>query len=216
MTLAQPALPFRHRPRYDPADFIAGAPNEAALAWLADPARWPGLRLALHGPPGAGKTHLLHLFAYRNSAALAPAAALPADPAAPLAIDDADQAPEAALLHLLNLAAERRLPLLLAARAAPARWPLALPDLASRLAATTAVAIAEPDDALLAALLARLLAERQLAVAPHVQTYLLNRLPRTAAAMRDAAATLDRAGLEARRPVTRALAAATLGFGAEA
>ena len=68
------------------------------------------------------------------------------------AIDDADAmadagagadadagADEATLLHLLNATAEARLPVLLAARTPPARWPVRLPDLASRLRAITAV-----------------------------------------------------------------------------
>ena len=64
-------------------------------------------------------------------------------PTTALAIDDADAVPEATvLLHTLNAAAEARLPVLLAARTAPARWPVSLPDLASRLRATTAVALA--------------------------------------------------------------------------
>ena len=72
---------------------------------------------------------------------------------------------ETALLHLLNAAGEAGLPILLAAPAPPSRWPVRLPDLASRLRAITAVEIGPPEDALLRTLLARLLAERQLASA---------------------------------------------------
>ena len=47
-----------------------------------------------------------------------------------IALDDADAAPdETALFHLLNAAREARLPVLLAARTPPARWPVRLPDL---------------------------------------------------------------------------------------
>ena len=63
---------------------------------------------------------------------------------------------------------------------------------------------------LLAALLARLLADRQLRVAPDVQAWLLARLPRTPAALGEAVARLDQAGLAARLPITRALARTTL------
>jgi len=65
-----------------------------------------------------------------------------------------------------NLVAERRGAMLLTAREPPARWAGLLPDLRSRLAAAPAVAggVAEPDDALLAALLGKLFADRQLAV----------------------------------------------------
>ena len=67
--------------------------------------------------------------------------------------------------------------------------------------------IGQPDQDMLRALLARLLAERQMAVPEAVQDWLLTRLPRTAGAMREAAAALDRASLAARRPVTRQIAA---------
>ena len=98
--------------------------------------------------------------------------------------------------------------MLLAGRAPPARWNLALPDLASRLRATVAVQIRPAGDPLLHALLARLLAERQLAVPEPVQATLLARLPRHPAALRDAVARLDRLTLATGRRMTRALAAA--------
>ncbi|MFZ4409857.1 MAG: HdaA/DnaA family protein [Paracraurococcus sp.] len=144
---------------------------------------------------------------------------LPDWPTGPgLVLDDADCAPEEeALLHLLNLAAERGLALLLAGREAPARWPVALPDLRSRLRAMTAVAVLPPGDALLAALLRRHFLLRQLRVERVVQDWLLTRLPREAAAMAEAAARLDRAALAAGGRITRPLARAALagmpGFG---
>jgi chromosomal replication initiation ATPase DnaA len=84
---------------------------------------------------------------------------------------------------------------------------VALPDLASRLRGIASVEIRVPDDSLLRSLLARLLADRQLAVPEAVQDWLCRRLPRTPAAMREAAARLDRAALIAGRRVTRAIAA---------
>jgi chromosomal replication initiation ATPase DnaA len=110
----------------------------------------------------------------------------------------------------MNGVAEAGFPLLLAARLPPARWRVELPDLGSRLRATLAVAIAPAEDELLRALLARLLSERQLAVPAAVQDWLLLRLPRTAAAIRDAAARLDEAALAAGSRITRGLAAEQL------
>jgi chromosomal replication initiation ATPase DnaA len=206
------ALPFPQLSTYDTADFLAGACNEAALAWLADPSQWPGLRLVVHGPPGCGKTHLLHVFAARHGAALLPALALrrlsPPPEAPALAVDDADTVPDArALLHLLNAAAENGQPVLLSARSTPAAWPVALPDLASRVRAITSVALGLPDDDLLRPLWARLLAERQLRVPEKMQAYMLARLPRTGGALREAAARLDRLSLAQGGTVGRALAA---------
>ncbi len=232
VTPRQLALPFAHDPRYDD-EILAGDANQAALAWTAQPLRWPARRLALWGEAGTGKTHLLHLWSRSHGALLLDGAALrdrdPRQPAvgawhdaatlplphagaapAALAIDDADLAAEEALLHLLNTANEAGQPVLLAARAAPARWGTALPDLRSRLRATTAVELGPPDDALLHALLDRLLADRQLAVSPATRDWLLAHLPRTPAALREAAARLDRVSLAEGRRVTRALAAGIL------
>ena len=206
-------LPFDHQPHYAAVDLFEGPSNAAALAWLGRTAAWPQLRLALWGAEGCGKTHMLHVWAARTGGTLLTGAALvgePAPPQGPLAIDDADTARERPLLHLLNAAAEARQPVLLAGRAPPAHWPVALPDLASRLRAITAVEIGAADDGLLRALLARLLAERQLAVPEPLQDWLRLRLPRTAAAFRVVAARLDRAALASGRRVTRAMAAATL------
>ena len=213
----QLALPFVHVPRLTEADFLPSAATRPALAWLASTANWPGRRLALWGGPGSGKTHLLHIWSTRTGARLLDGAMLryaglggdwrPG----PLAIDDADLAPsEAGLLHALNAAQEARHPVLLAARTPPARWPVALPDLASRLRATMAVPLGAADDGFLRTLLARLLSDRQLLVPGAVQDWLLAVLPREPAALREAAARLDRAALAAGRSVTRALAAQTL------
>jgi chromosomal replication initiation ATPase DnaA len=203
-------LPFAYAPHMTAADFLPAPSNAAALAWLDRTEAWPQRRLALWGQEGSGKTHLLHVWAARCGAALlcGPALRLAATaPDRPLAIDDADTAPEQPLLHLLNAAAEAGLAVLLAGRAPAARWPVALPDLASRLRAAAAVEIRPAEDALLRALLARLLADRQVAVPEAVQSWLLTRLPRTPAAMREAAARLDRAALAAGGAVTRSLAA---------
>lgn len=206
-------LPFAYAPDMTAADFLPAPSNAAALAWLERTEAWPQGRLALWGQEGSGKTHLLHVWAARVGAALLPGHALRLGgtaPDRPLAIDDADTAPEQPLLHLLNAAAEGGLGVLLAGRTPAARWAVALPDLASRLRATAAVEIRPAEDALLRALLARLLADRQVAVPEAVQSWLLTRLPRTPAAVREAAARLDRAALAAGGAVTRGLAAAVL------
>ena len=213
MAADQLPLPFPHQPSYAAADFLAAPSNEAARAWLERTEDWPEHRLALWGGAGCGKTHLLRLWAGRRGARVLSGATLtgPLEPVPPagIALDDADALCDAtALLHLLNAAREAQHPVLLAARAAPARWPVRLPDLASRLRAITAVEIAPPEDSLLRALLMRLLADRQLVVGPGLQEWLLLRLPRSPAALREAAARLDRAALASGRGVTKAIAAA--------
>lgn len=204
-------LPFDHRPRFAAAGFIAAPSNEEALAWLARTPDWPQGRLALWGESGCGKTHLLHRWAARHQAPVLPGAGLRLEPpTGPIAIDDAETAPEPALLHWLNGAAEAGHPVLLAALLPPARWTIRLPDLASRLRAMLAVPIGPPDDELLRALLASLVVERQMKVPEAMQLYLLQRLPRTAWAMREAARQLDRLTMAAGGALTRAVANAVI------
>ena len=217
----QLALPFTLSQIYDAGDFLADESNATARAWL-DATRldeaWPAHRLALWGDEGCGKSHLLHVWTRNHGGVLLPGCGLRGmQPLADLlpgllhvggiAVDDADMAPEEPLLHLMNAAAEAGVPLLLAARDAPARWPTRLPDLASRLRAMTVAQVHPPGEAMLRVLLSRLLSARQLVVAEPVQEWLLLHLPRHPAALREAAARLDHTALAAGRPVTRALAA---------
>lgn len=219
---AQLPLPFSPTVSHAAADFVPAPASAEARAWLARWPDWPAGRLGLWGPAGSGKSHLAAIWAARAGAGVLPAgrlglAEIPAlvDSTRHLAVEDADRqagdpAAERALLHLLNAVAEAAGTVLLTGRAPPARWPVALADLRSRLAATAAVAIAAPDEALLAAVLAKTLADRQLAVDPEVIGYLVARLPRTFTAIQQAAEALDRAALAAGRRVSRALAARLL------
>jgi chromosomal replication initiation ATPase DnaA len=207
-------LPLTLAPSSARADLVEDASNAAALAWLDRPGEWPLGRLALHGAAGVGKSHMLRAAAAEGGWRLLRGPelteALALAPAAGTALDEADAAPETALFHLINRHAEARAPLLLAAREAPSRWPTRLPDLASRLKATTAVGVEAPSDALLAALLAKHLADRQLRVPPEVQSYLLARLPREAAAVAGVVAALDAAALAAGATITRPFAGRVL------
>jgi chromosomal replication initiation ATPase DnaA len=220
---ARPQLPLElgHPIQLGERDFVVAEGNRAALGWIESWPRWPGPALAIHGPAGSGKTHLAHLWTARSGAALLSAADLAGlDPeqaaAGPVALDGLGAAPlsageERALLHLHNLLAERGRHLLLLGRQPPARWPILLPDLRSRLAAAASVAVAEPDDALLEAVLAKLFADRQVAVGPELPRYLAARIERSFAAAQAVVARLDRAALAAGRPISLRLAHELLG-----
>jgi chromosomal replication initiation ATPase DnaA len=208
-------LPFAETQTYAAADFIGSPSNAVAQAWLARD-EWPDQRLALWGPDGCGKTHLLHIWAEQFGGATLCGSALNDLTALPqagcVAIDDADRiTDEELLLHLLNTARDQGLRVLLAARSAPARWPVSLPDLSSRLRALSAVEIAVPDDHLLDLLLIRALSQRQLDVSVSVRTWLLQHLPRTASGMLEAVRRLDAQSLLQHKPITRAFAARVLG-----
>lgn len=211
----QLALPLAVASSSSRADLVEDASNAEALAWLDRPGAWPLRRLALHGAMGVGKSHMLRATAAAQGWRLLTGPelneTLALAPCSGTVLDDADRAAEAPLFHMINRHAEAGAPLLLGARIAPARWATRLPDLASRLRATFAIGIGAPSDALLAALLGKHLADRQLRVETEVQSYLLTRLPREAAAIAAAVAALDAAALAAGGPITRPLAREVLG-----
>ena len=163
-------------PAHARADFLPASANQAALAMLDSPQAWPQGRMLLIGPEGAGKTHLAAFWAAENGARRLSAASLRPDAADALAADggalvveDADHAgfaagAEQALFHLWNLCGPRDCLLLMTARRAPRDWGLVLPDLRSRMDAMPQVRLGPPDETLLAAVLVKLFADRQLAV----------------------------------------------------
>jgi chromosomal replication initiation ATPase DnaA len=204
------------RPALGREDFFVSPANAEAVAMIEGWQGWPARKLALTGPPGAGKTHLAHVWAALSGAAVLPACAvaaadIPRLAAAPVAVEDIDSIAgtaeaEDALFHLHNLCLAEGRALLLTGRAPPRRWPLALPDLASRMQGTPAVRIGAPDDRLLAAVMMKLFADRQLAPTPPTIPYLLRRMDRSFAAAHALVEQLDRAALAAQRPVNIALA----------
>jgi chromosomal replication initiation ATPase DnaA len=218
--MTQLILDLGHRPALGEADFLVAPCNEAAIQWLDRWPQWPAPALTLYGPPGCGKTHLARVFAARSHAPIIEAASLstPAVPAllgrsSACVIDDAERAAAEPLLHLYNLVAERRGTMLLTAQEPPARWPDLLPDLRSRLAAAPAVAVAAPDDPLLAALLVKLFADRQLAVSREVVLFLVRHMERSFEAARRLVADLDAAALRDKRGITIPLARSVLSRG---
>ena len=129
-----------------------------------------------------------------------------------LIVEDVDRAgyDEKALFHLLNVAREKRLFVLLTARDAPNRFDCSLPDLRSRLNALPAIRIGPPDDALLKTVMLKHFADRQLVIDPKSLDFLALHIDRSLAAAAVAVAAVDRAALASGRKISRQLVAEAL------
>lgn len=212
--MTQLAIDLGYQTAYGRADFLASASNAEALGWVERWPAWPAPAVVIHGPSGSGKTHLAHLWQMRSGGLIVPADTLDtlepllnlAEEARGIAVDDADRALDVPLLHLCNWCAECGTTLLLLSHQAPAIWPIALPDLASRLRSLPSVGIDRPDDRLLGAVLVKHFADRGLRVGPGLIAYLLPRMERSFAAAAQLALALDEAALSSGSAVTIRLA----------
>jgi len=205
-------------------DFFVVPSNALAVKALEGWRNWPGARMLLWGPTGAGKTHLAHVWAADTGAEITEALALTEDLAGRLGalrflvVENADQvvadtAKETALFHLYNMLQAKGGRLLVTSRQPPSRWGPGLPDLKSRMQAMPLAKLEAPDDALLAALLIKLFNDRQIAIGPKLIPYLLERIERSTAAVTAAVEALDRAALIQKRAVNRRLASEVLDKG---
>jgi chromosomal replication initiation ATPase DnaA len=210
----QLALALDHAENFAREDFLSGPCNAGPLRLIDCWPNWPASAIALTGPEGSGKTHLATMWAAAAGARIISGRAL-GDVGLPSALatgalvveDAAPAADERALFHLINLAREEKAFLLFTARTLPATWPVAIPDLASRLRALPVVTLEPPDDAMLRAVIIKLAADRQLTLDESVVGYLLTHLERSFAAARSAVIALDNEALRQGRPATRVLAA---------
>jgi|OM-RGC.v1.011511293 ATPase involved in DNA replication initiation len=214
----QIALPLDNRPRFGREDYMVGEANRLAFDWCERWPGWTGPVTAIVGPSGSGKTHLLTIWQQRTGAETLKFSDLNDglvarldDKARCFTLDDAeavagDPVREEALFHLFNHLKGIGGSLLLTAGREPSRWGLDLPDLASRLKSSTVVSVMPPDDPMMAALMVKHFADRQLDVEQAVIDYLLTRMDRSYAAIRDLVLALDRVSLAERRRITIPLA----------
>ncbi|SEW23919.1 hypothetical protein SAMN04488515_1777 [Cognatiyoonia koreensis] len=201
-----------------PEDFFVSDANRVAAQLIAAPQDWPDGKLVLTGPESSGKSHLARVFQVTSDAMIVAAADLPEGlrPNGPLAVEDLSGLPpdrEEAMFHLHNHMAGAGLPLLMTDRLPPARWNIALPDLASRMQATTPVNIEDPDDMLLQVLIMKLFADRQVIPPPSVVQFLSTRIERSYVAVGDIVARLDHASLVRKKPASIKLASTLLDKG---
>ncbi len=221
MTLAQLTLDLPHRAALGAEDFLVSDCNLAAVRLVDSWPGWQGNVQLLIGPAASGKTHLVRVFqALSGARAVEPSSLdvhaidMMAEGTA-LVVEDADRTAydEKALFHLLNLAREKNLYVLITGRSAPSRWRYALPDLVSRLKALPATEIGMPNEALLKTVLLKQFADRQLVVDPKVIEAIALNIERSLAAASAAVAAVDRAALATGRKITRQLVLEVLGAG---
>lgn len=198
-------------------DLIVSVANADAVSLIDRWPDWPSPVIVLAGPAGSGKSHLGAIWCETAGAISLPdgrigAEAIDAVTAGPVFIDDADSGmlDESGLFHLINAVRGAGTHLLLTARRFPVAWGVKLPDLASRLKAAATVELREPDDVLLAGVITKLFADRQVEVEPHVVQYLVRRIERSLSTAIDVVQRLDRAALEQKSRITRAMAAETV------
>lgn len=215
--IKQLAFDLPAKAAYARDDFFVSHATYQALAAIDGWRNWPGGKMLLVGPEGAGKTHLAHIWADMSGAITVRGVDLDSEDLPELAatgavcVEDADAvaghpARQTALFHLHNLVAPAGR-LLITAAIPPRDWGLTLPDLQSRLQAVALTLLPLPDDALMSAVLVKLFADRQITVPPNLIAYLVSRIERSIGTARRLVADLDAASLTLGRPVTRALAA---------
>lgn len=209
----QLTLNLTTRPARDREAFFVAPANALAVEALDGWRDWALGKLLLIGPTGSGKTHLAHVWAAQSGARILDAATLTdqAPEAQPLVLEDMDRitgdGAERAALHHHNLALAHGHPVLITGQGEPATWPIALPDLASRLIGTPTAKLDPPDDALLSAVLLKLFSDRQLAPPPALIPWLVAHMERSFEAARQIVDQLDRAALSTGRKLSTRLAA---------
>lgn len=204
--------------------FLVAESNAEAIALIDNFGTWTQPVQWIYGPAGSGKSHLAAVLANQLCALSVAADDLAQDAEVVhilagetatelLVVDGLDTLPpdsEETLFHLLNQARHGGVPILLLSRLPAARLAIALPDLASRLKAVPAISLGAPCDALVAGLVGKLFADRQLQPDVRVIDYLLPRINRDFEAMGDLVAAIDAAALAEQRAITVPLVAKVL------
>lgn len=205
-------LDFDHRPALSGEDFLVSDCNRAAIDWIDSWPDWPAPALVIIGPHGSGKSHLAEVFAAKTQGQkILPDAyeAVAKSANHELIIEDVDTSLRAAheepLLHLYNAANESGHRILLTSMVPPARMDVKLPDLRSRLNAALTVEIGPPEDTLIAALLVKMFADRQVQVSNEVIVYTVSRMERSFFAARQIVEQADQLALAEKKRISVSL-----------
>jgi len=173
-----------------PERIVVGTANAHVLDAFAQPEAWPYRTAVLSGPPRSGKSLLARWFAQTGKGEV---------------IDDADTVDETELFHRWNRAQESGTPLLIVSNAGEAGWRVALPDLASRLGGSLHLTVGEPDETMLADLLALHAELRGFSLGEDAAAYLVPRAERSHVGVERLVAAIDRISLERKAAPTLAV-----------
>lgn len=213
MSERQIPLDLPHEPAIGVQDFIV---TPASLEAYDHVTSWPDWRSAvavLSGPEGTGKSHLAKIWQDASGAQPIALSDL-GDGHLPvcwvLEDIDRDRIDEPKLFHLLNATMVEGHFGLITARREIEGWGIGTADVTSRLRLARALRLGVPDDALLAQVLVKLFADRQIQVEPATIKFLTARMERSLGAANRLVKRMDDLALAAKKPVTRAVAAQAL------
>lgn len=209
-------LQFTHDSARGRDDLLVSERLAAAVSIVDEWPAWPSPVVVLAGPVGSGKSHLAHIWQDKSGASaihpLAGSEAATVAAGCPVLFEDADRRgfDEAELFHVINSVRQNGHTLLMTSRLWPMSWGVQLPDLKSRLKAATVVEIGEPDEELLAQVIVKLFADRQLYIDDKLVAYIVTRMERSLGAAQTIVERLDRLALARGTKITRPLAAEVL------
>lgn len=190
--------------------FVVAGSNEIAVRAGATFVRSEEPLLVICGEAGVGKTHLARLLAEEASAPILRAVDLPdqfpSNGEFWFVDDVAVDLPPANMLSLIDGASANRGRLALIGRGDPAGWAGGLKDLETRLNGAPRIALVDPDEALLRAVMTKLFRDRQLNAPDAVVDYAAPRLRKTLAAAAAFVSAIDAASLERAKPIGLKLA----------
>lgn len=207
-------LDLGHRNALGRDDFLITDSNRDAVAWVDLWPEWPAPCLVLYGPVASGKTHLGAVWAERSCAVCVKASSVQFDTVREIAnlsqniiIEDADdlfgnRQTETGLFHLYNIFKEENKTFLITMTNPPIRQDFEVKDLASRLRAAPSVAIREPDEDLLCAILVKNFNDRQIVLGADVLHYILPRIERSFESVRNLVDLIDQQAMIEKRNVT--------------
>lgn len=182
----QIALPLDWPQSGDERRFILSDANRDAFDHFRRWSMWPVKATVLTGPRRSGRSLLARGFVARVGGRL---------------FDDAERHDEEALFHAWNDAQDSGRPMIMVVDDSDG-WPIALPDLRTRIAVTPVARILQPDDALFSDLIALLFADRGLHIPREAMNFITGRVQRDYLTAEKVVEAIDRFAIAERARLT--------------